>query len=119
MHVPDGLCTDDRGRIYVANNSDDVSAIEVFDSDGRYAGKIAIPAPPSNCTFGGADRRTLYVTTLHAVYEVRVETPGLPGSAEALGEPRRSHQRRGGAGREDRRLRPQIATPWRARVTAV
>ncbi len=78
LHVPDGLCTDDRGRIYVANNSDDVSAIEVFDSDGRFAGRIAIPAPPSNCTFGGADRRTLFVTTLHAVYEVRVETPGLP-----------------------------------------
>jgi gluconolactonase len=78
IHVPDGLCTDDRGRIYVTNNSDDVSAIEVFDSDGHYAGKIAIPKPPSNCTFGGADRRSLYVTTLHAVYEVRVETPGLP-----------------------------------------
>ena len=78
IHVPDGLCTDDRGRIYVTNNSDDVSAIEVFDSDGHYAGKIAIPKPPSNCTFGGADRKTLYVTTLHAVYEVRVDTPGLP-----------------------------------------
>jgi gluconolactonase len=78
LHVPDGLCVDDRARVYVANNSDDVSAIEVFDSDGHFAGKIAIPAPPSNCSFGGADRRTLYVTTLHAVYEVRVETPGLP-----------------------------------------
>ncbi len=78
MHVPDGLCTDDRGRIYVTNNSDDVSAIEVFDSDGHFADRIPIPAPPSNCTFGGADRRTLYVTTLHAVYEVRVDSPGLP-----------------------------------------
>jgi gluconolactonase len=78
LHVPDGLCVDDRGRIYVTNNSDEVSAIDVFESDGRFAGQIAIPAPPSNCTFGGADRRTLYVTTLHAVYELRVETPGLP-----------------------------------------
>ena len=78
LHVPDGLCVDDRGRVYVANNSDDVSAVEIFESDGRFAGQIAIPAPPSNCTFGGADRQTLYVTTLHAVYEVRVATPGLP-----------------------------------------
>jgi gluconolactonase len=78
LHVPDGLCVDDRGRVYVANNSDDVSAIEVFETDGRFAGRIPIPAPPSNCTFGGADRRTLYVTTLHAVYEMRVPTPGLP-----------------------------------------
>jgi gluconolactonase len=78
LHVPDGLCVDDRGRVYVANNSTDVSAIEIFESDGRFAGQIAIPAPPSNCTFGGADRQTLYVTTLHAVYEVGVATPGLP-----------------------------------------
>ena len=78
LHVPDGLCTDDRGRVYVANNSADVSAIQIFESDGRYAGQIPMPAPPSNCTFGGPDRRTLYVTTLHAVYEVRMETPGLP-----------------------------------------
>ncbi len=78
LHVPDGLCIDDRARVYVTNNSDEVSAILVFDSDGRFAGKIPIPHPPSNCTFGGPDRRTLYVTTLHAIYEVPVETPGLP-----------------------------------------
>jgi gluconolactonase len=78
LHVPDGLCTDDRGRIFVTNNSAEVSGIQIFESDGRYVGKLPIPAPPSNCTFGGPDRRTLYVTTLHAVYQARVETPGLP-----------------------------------------
>jgi gluconolactonase len=78
LHVPDGLCVDDRGRVYVANNSAEVSAILIFESDGRFAGRIPFPAPPSNCTFGGPDRRTMYVTTLHAVYEVAVETPGLP-----------------------------------------
>ncbi len=78
LKVPDGLCIDDRGRVYVTNNSDDVSAVVILDEDGRPAGKLAIPARPSNCTFGGKDRRTLYVTTLHAIYEVRVDTPGLP-----------------------------------------
>jgi gluconolactonase len=78
LHVPDGLCVDDRGRLYVANNSTEVSAIVVFDAAGHFAGRIAFPTPPSNCTFGGADRRTLYVTTLHAVYEVPMRTPGLP-----------------------------------------
>lgn len=78
MKVPDGLCVDDLGRVYVTNNSDDVSAILVLDKDGRYAGRVPIPARPSNCTFGGKDRRTLYVTTLHAIYEIRVDTPGLP-----------------------------------------
>ena len=78
IHVPDGLCVDDRGRVYVANNSAEVSAIVVFDSTGRFVGRISFPTPPSNCTFGGADRRTLYVTTLHAIYEVPMATPGLP-----------------------------------------
>ena len=76
--VPDGICVDDVGDLYVANNSDDIKAIEVFDPAGGLMGRIPFPVAPSNCTFGGADRRTLYVTTLHAVYEVRVPIPGLP-----------------------------------------
>jgi gluconolactonase len=78
IHVPDGLCVDDRGRVYVTNNSTEVSAILVFDSAGHFVERIPFPVPPSNCTFGGADRRTLYVTTLHAIYEVPMGTPGLP-----------------------------------------
>jgi gluconolactonase len=76
--VPDGICVDDAGDLYIANNSDEIKAIEVFDAAGEPLGRIPFPAAPSNCTFGGADRRTLYVTTLHAVYEVRVPVPGLP-----------------------------------------
>lgn len=78
LHVPDGLCVDDLGRVYVANNSAEVSAIVILDKDGRYFGRIPLPTPPSNCTFGGADRRTLFVTTLHALYEVPMDAPGLP-----------------------------------------
>jgi gluconolactonase len=76
--VPDGICVDDAGNLYVTNNDDGVRAIVVFDSSGRLMGRIPFPAAPSNCTFGGADRRTLYATTLHALYEVRMPTPGLP-----------------------------------------
>jgi gluconolactonase len=76
--VPDGICVDDHGNLYVANNSEEIKAIEVFDAAGEPLGRIPFPSAPSNCTFGGADRRTLYVTTLHAVYEVRVPVPGLP-----------------------------------------
>jgi gluconolactonase len=78
LHVPDGLCVDDRGRVWVANNSPEVSAVVVFAPDGRLAGSLPLPVPPSNCTFGGSDRRTLYITTLHAIYEARADTPGLP-----------------------------------------
>jgi gluconolactonase len=76
--VPDGICVDDAGSLYIPNNSDAVKAVQVFAPDGHYTGAIPIPDRPSNCSFGGPDRRTLYVTTLHAIYEVRVPVPGLP-----------------------------------------
>ena len=75
--VPDGICVDDSGNLYVTNNDDAIKAIIVFDPAGHSLGRIPLPAPPSNCTFGGADRRTLYVTTPHVVYEVRMPAPGL------------------------------------------
>lgn len=78
LKVPDGICVDDAGDLYVAANDDDLKAIVVFDPVGHQLGRIAFPVRPSNCTFGGPDRRTLYVTTLHAIYEVRMPTPGLP-----------------------------------------
>jgi gluconolactonase len=76
--VPDGICVDDAGDLYVTNNDDAIKAILVFDPAGHALGRIPFPYRPSNCTFGGPDRRTLYVTTLHAVYALTVPTPGLP-----------------------------------------
>ncbi len=76
--VPDGICVDDAGNLYVANNSDEIRAIQVFDAAGHPLGRISFPVAPSNCSFGGPDRRTLYVTTLHSLYQVRVPMPGLP-----------------------------------------
>ncbi|HEY5961703.1 MAG TPA: SMP-30/gluconolactonase/LRE family protein [Polyangiaceae bacterium] len=78
LHVPDGMCVDEQGRVYVANNSKDVSGISVFAATGTWLFNVKLPEPPSNCTFGGADGRTMYITTLHGLYELRVDTPGLP-----------------------------------------
>jgi gluconolactonase len=78
FRVPDGICVDDNGALYVANNSDEVKAIQVFAPDGRFLGGIPIPERPSNCTFGGPEQATLFVTTLHAVYTVQVPEPGRP-----------------------------------------
>jgi gluconolactonase len=76
--VPDGICIDDSGNLYVANNSDEIRAIIVFDSAGRVLGRLPFPVAPSNCSFGGSDRKTLYVTTLHALYQVQMPIAGLP-----------------------------------------
>ncbi len=78
FEVPDGICIDDGGVLYVTNNDDAIRAIVVFDPAGHPLGRIPFAYRPSNCSFGGPDRRTLYVTTLHAVYALGVPTPGLP-----------------------------------------
>jgi len=78
FRVPDGICIDDAGDLYVTNNDDGLSSIVVFDATGHAKARIRFPARPSNCTFGGADRRTMYVTTLHAIYQLRMPVAGLP-----------------------------------------
>lgn len=72
--MPDGFSVDDLGRLYVAT----LAGIQIFTSDGALQGTIAVPEQPSNCAFGGADRRTLYITARTSLYQVRVATPGKP-----------------------------------------
>lgn len=60
--VPDGLTVDSAGRILVAIWRG--ARIEVFSPDGGHAATIAMPVPSAtSCCFGGADLRTLYITT--------------------------------------------------------
>ncbi len=72
---PDGMAVDEAGNLFIA--SYDGRGIEVFASDGEHLGTIPIQGAPSNCAFGGADGRILYVTTGRALYRVTLEDPGL------------------------------------------
>lgn len=67
----DGLTIDSRDNLYVTNPAR--SEIEVFSSKGERLGAIAIPEPPSNCTFGGKDLKTLYVTARTSLYAVPMQ----------------------------------------------
>jgi gluconolactonase len=78
----DGMAVDDRGNLYVAA----IAGILVFDKAGTSLGKIAIPqGTPSNCTFGGGDRKTLFITSnngngnpMTGLYSIKLNVPGLP-----------------------------------------
>ena len=72
--VPDGICVDAAGNIFVATIG---VGIEAFDSAGAPIGTVAIPTPDfgtpgqlSNCEVGGEDGRTLYVQTAGVLYRV-------------------------------------------------
>ncbi|MBV8996247.1 MAG: SMP-30/gluconolactonase/LRE family protein [Pseudonocardiales bacterium] len=70
----DGIAVDDAGNVYVATDG----GVKVYRPSGASWGTIAVPEVPSNCTFGGSDRKTLYVTAKTSLYRVALKIPGLP-----------------------------------------
>lgn len=73
----DGMCLDTEGNIVATAGWDESgpgSMIYVFTPGGRVLETHPVPVDrPTNCTFGGADLRTLYVTTASG-YLLRAET---------------------------------------------
>lgn len=60
--VPDGLCVDDDGCVWVALW--DGGAVHRYAPDGRLDSVVRLPVQQvTSCTFGGADRSTLFITT--------------------------------------------------------
>lgn len=70
----DGLTVDSRGNLYCTQPG--ASAIQVFSPDGKMLGEIEFPEAPANCTFGGPDMKTLYVTARTSLYTVPMEAKG-------------------------------------------
>jgi sugar lactone lactonase YvrE len=70
----DGMAVDDAGNVYVATDG----GVKVYRPGGAPWGTIPVPEVPSNCAFGGADRKTLYITAKTSLYRVVLHIPGLP-----------------------------------------
>jgi sugar lactone lactonase YvrE len=62
----ESVAVDGRGRVYVANGQ-----VFVYGADGKAIGQIDVPARPLQILFGGADGRTLFILTHHALYAAR------------------------------------------------
>ncbi len=70
----DGRAVDDAGTLDMRTGA----GVEVYRDDGTPWGVIAVPEQPANCTFGGADRKTLFITARTGLYRVELNVPGLP-----------------------------------------
>ena len=70
----DGMAVDKAGNVYVAG----MDGIHVLDKTGAALGTITVPEQPGNCTFGGADGKTLYITARTGLYSIKLNVPGLP-----------------------------------------
>ena len=76
MGVPDGMCIDNDGCIWVAQWAG--YGVSRFDPDGKFMQKIDCPARcVTACTFGGADLNELYITSADKAGEHATEHDGL------------------------------------------
>jgi gluconolactonase len=73
----DGMVLDVAGNIYLTAGEGDAAGIYIFTPDGEQIGFIATPEIAGNCTFGGPDRRTLYIAASSSLYRIRLGLPGL------------------------------------------
>lgn len=69
---PDGIAVDDDGNLYTAT----IDGVVVFKPDGTSWGTIAVPKQPANCAFGGANRKTLFITAADTLYQIEMTIPG-------------------------------------------
>lgn len=70
----DGMAVDDAGNLYVTATA----GVRVFDKTGKSLGTVTVAEQPANATFGGADRKTLYITARTSLYRIDLNVPGLP-----------------------------------------
>lgn len=79
---PDGMDIDAEGRVWCTSSE----GIQVNAPDGTVLFVLPVPEPPANCTFGGVDGKTLFITARRSVYAVPVLVPGYrfaPGGQHA------------------------------------
>ncbi len=69
----DGMCVDCGGYVYVSTQT----GVEIFDPAGMRLGMVPT-GEASNCTFGGEDRKTMFVTSRALLKAVKMPNAGLP-----------------------------------------
>jgi gluconolactonase len=71
---PDGMKVDVEGNVYSAGPA----GVWIFSPEGKPIATLLIPERVGNLTFGGADRKTLYIAASSSIYRVRLKIAGLP-----------------------------------------
>jgi gluconolactonase len=66
------MTVDCAGNVYVTSGG-----VTVYDPGGNELGRITVSSP-SNLAFGGADRKTLFITAGSSLYGIDMNVPGMP-----------------------------------------
>ncbi len=73
----DGMAADVKGNLYAAAGDGDKGGVTIFNPEGKRLGFIPTPETPSNCVFGGKDRKMLYVTAGKSLYRIALNVEGF------------------------------------------
>ncbi len=73
----DGMCVDAKGNIYATAGQGKTGGVYVFSPEGKRLAFIPTPETPTNCVFGGKDRKTLYVTAGKSLYRIGLNVEGF------------------------------------------
>lgn len=69
----DGMTIDRKGNIYLTGKG-----VTIFDKKGKRIGIIPVPEPwTANVTFGGKDKKTLFITASKSIYTLEMNIKGL------------------------------------------
>ena len=68
----DGMAIDKMGNLYVAT----YAGLQIFNSKGEFIGMVNFPTFPVSVCFGGADMKTLYITSYDKIFSIRTNMEG-------------------------------------------
>jgi gluconolactonase len=71
--LPDGFRLDTQGWLYISSED----SVQVYAPDGTPLGKIFVPEPIGNLTFGGFEKDQLYIAATSSLYTITLATRGL------------------------------------------
>jgi gluconolactonase len=72
--LPDGMTVDEHGNLWATGPG----GVHVLSPSGHELGRVAYDKAVSNCTFGGPDGRTLFMTASDEVLALRTNVRGAP-----------------------------------------
>ena len=70
--IPDGMKCDERGNIWVTGPG----GVWVISPEGEHLGVVEMPERTGNLTWGGDDRKTLFVPSSTSVYAIQTKVAG-------------------------------------------
>ncbi|MFN8420481.1 MAG: SMP-30/gluconolactonase/LRE family protein [Anaerolineae bacterium] len=71
--LPDGFRLDVNGYLYISSKD----SIQVYSPAGELLGKILVPEPIANCTFGGSNKDRLFIAATSSIYAITLNTRGI------------------------------------------